>query len=230
MLINKNLIYKGELKMNTKKIAFYVLAVILGGCVPSLQPLYTNNDLIFEPKLLGKWVSVDPNMQWQFEEVPVPGDAKKYYILTVTDEKGSGKFDAHLLKLDNMTFLDLFPKDPNVQNCDLTKIHLVLAHTFYKVEQIDPNFQLKTLSPDDMKKFLEKDPNAIKYEKTDNGILLTASTKDLQEFVKKNANNEDIFKDFVKFKRPAVKEPKTIEPNTPEPNSINKNKSTEKAL
>ena len=211
--------------MNTKKIAFYVLAVILGGCVPSLQPLYTNNDLIYEQKLLGKWVSGDPNTQWKFDEVSVQGDAKKYYLLTVTDKNGSGQFDAHLLKLDNMMFLDLFPKDVNIQNCDLMKVHLVPAHTFYKVEQIDPNLMLKTLLNDDTEKLLEKDPNAVKHEIIDKRIVLTASTKDLQKFVKKNANNEDVFKEFVKLIRPTAKEP-----NAPEPNSINKNIPIEKVL
>lgn len=53
--------------MKGKKLLFYSLAAILGGCVPvmSLHPLYTEKDVLFEEKLLGSWVdgpnNTDPN-------------------------------------------------------------------------------------------------------------------------------------------------------------------------
>ena len=41
--------------MNTRKALFCILALLLGGCLPvmSLHPLYTDDDLVFEEKLLG---------------------------------------------------------------------------------------------------------------------------------------------------------------------------------
>ncbi|MHC4171297.1 MAG: hypothetical protein ACYSWQ_30560 [Planctomycetota bacterium] len=48
--------------MNTRKLLFYMLAGLLGGCVPvmSLNPLYTKDSLVYDDKLLGTWVD-DPN-------------------------------------------------------------------------------------------------------------------------------------------------------------------------
>ena len=45
-----------EIKMKIKKILFYLLAGLLGGCLPimSLQPFYTPDNLLFEENLLGK--------------------------------------------------------------------------------------------------------------------------------------------------------------------------------
>ena len=43
--------------MRTKKILFYCLAALMGGCVPimSLRPLFTSEDLVFDEKLLGTY-------------------------------------------------------------------------------------------------------------------------------------------------------------------------------
>lgn len=40
---------------------------------------------------------------------------------------------------------------------------------------------------------LEKNPSIIKHEKTEDRVVLTASPKELQEFIKKNAAAKDFF-------------------------------------
>ena len=87
--------------MKTKKLLFYLLAAIMGGCIPSLHPLYTEKDLIFEEKLLGIWGKSDE--YWKFQEAT---DSNSYDLTTMIDQD-EGKFVAHLVKLDNMLFLDL---------------------------------------------------------------------------------------------------------------------------
>ena len=44
--------------MKTKKVFFYIITLILGGCIPimSLNPFYTKSDVFFEGKLLGFWL------------------------------------------------------------------------------------------------------------------------------------------------------------------------------
>ena len=71
---NINIEYKTyfskEISMKTKKFLFYILVVILGGCIPimSVHPLYTKSDIIFDQKILGTWID-DPNSPqttWEF--------------------------------------------------------------------------------------------------------------------------------------------------------------------
>ena len=47
--------------MKIKKPFLCLLAVLLGGCVPSLHPLYTEKEIVFEEKLLGVWTQSEPN-------------------------------------------------------------------------------------------------------------------------------------------------------------------------
>ena len=65
--------------MSTKKLLFYLLAVLLGGCVPivSLHPLFEKKDVVFDEKLLGTWVQ-DPNAPetiWDFKRADAKEDA-----------------------------------------------------------------------------------------------------------------------------------------------------------
>ena len=111
--------------MKTKKFLFYLLAVLLGGCIPSLHPLYTEKDLIFEEKLLGTWAKNDSKETWQFKRA----NGNKYYKMTYTDEEGKkGHFDAGLGKLNNMMFLNIFPKEPELKENDFYKFHILRVH------------------------------------------------------------------------------------------------------
>jgi len=44
--------------MHAKGVLFYCLAVLLGGCSPvvSRHPLFTQDNVVFEERLLGTWV------------------------------------------------------------------------------------------------------------------------------------------------------------------------------
>lgn len=179
--------------MGTKKAVFYLLAIVLGGCIiPSLHPLYTDDTLIFEEKLVGKWVEDDGGI-WKFEK-----SSENEYKMTIT---GEGQFIVHLVELEGMLFLDLFPDDPHLEQGDFYKCHLLPVHTFMKVDRIDPNLQLRVMNPEEVSEMLKEDPNLLKHEGVDDGIVLTASTKQLQEFVIEYANEEGVFGDPQEFTR-----------------------------
>jgi len=62
------------------------LVLLLAGCLPSVNPFFTENDLVFDPRLLGEWQTPkdqdDPPTEWQFER----GEGKAYK-LTVVEKK-----------------------------------------------------------------------------------------------------------------------------------------------
>jgi hypothetical protein len=191
-MIIKNMKIEKEIKMKTKKVVFCLLAVVvLGSCLPSLpslHPLYTDETLTFEEKLIGKWL--DGNTIWEFKK-----EGEKAYDMRVFDGK-EGLFKAHLVNLGDMMFLDIFPDGKTLEDMqDLYKVHIVPAHTFMKIEQMDPNLVLRMMDPDEVSKLLENDPNLLKHERVDDGIVLTASTEQLQEFMLKYANEEGVFGD-----------------------------------
>jgi hypothetical protein len=194
--------------MKTKKFLFYLLAVLLGGCVASLHPLFTEKDFIFEKELLGVWAD-NSQETWRFKRYSNEND--KRYEMIYTDKDGKeGRFIACLGKLNDMMFLDLFPKDPNLQANDFYKLHLLPVHTFMKIEQIEPTLKMRMMDPEKMEDMLKNDPNLIKHEIVENRIVLTASTQQLQQFIKDHANDEGFFNNASDMKR---LDPNCITPN-----------------
>ena len=198
--------------MKTKKVVFCLLAVVvLGGCfpfslLPSLHPLYTDDTIVFEERLVGKWA--DGDVIWQFNR-----DGENAYKLRIVDDNSKeGYFNAHLVQLENMLFLDVFPDGKTLEDVQpFYAIHLFPMHTFIKVEQTEPNLVLRMMDIEKVHEILERDPNLLKHEMVQDGndknLVLTASTEDLQRFVvmqfasAEDANAEDVFGDAMVFSR-----------------------------
>jgi hypothetical protein len=178
--------------MKTKETILCLMAVMVGvsGCLPSLYPLYTDDTLVFYEELAGKWTNGDEI--WQFTKA-----GPKEYHLRVFDGGKEARFETHLVKLGDMTYLDIFPgqNDEVFENVpDFYKFHIIAAHTFIKVE-LGPDLQLGWVY---LGELLEKDPNLLNHEKFDDNIVLTASTKKLQEFIIEHPNDIcDSMEDFT---------------------------------
>jgi hypothetical protein len=211
--------------MKAKKILFYLLAALLGGCVPSLHGLFNNEDLIFEEGLLGIWAKGNDKETWQFGRRD--GQDNKRYTLVYTDSDGkTGEFSASLGKLNDTLFLDLYPDEPDLNANAFYKGHLLPVHTFIKIDQIEPTLQMRMMNPDIMKEMLEADPNLIPHEileERDSQVVLTASTEELQRFMIEHANDEGLFDEASDMKRLAPEDTNVTEPNQTEPNSTEPN-------
>ncbi len=73
-----------------------------------------------------------------------------------------------------------------------------------KVEAINSQLIISTMDIDEMAKLLENDPNAVRCEKIeDSKIVLTASTKELQDFMLKYGVDEklELFSDPQQLNR-----------------------------
>jgi hypothetical protein len=67
------------------------------------------------------------------------------------------------------------------------------------------------MEPDNVEDMLENDPNLIKHEIVQDRLVLTASTKELQKFMKAHADDEGLFGEPSKMKRVQPKDPNAPE-------------------
>ena len=169
------------MKTKIKIIAFYLLAVVLGGCVqPSLHPLFTEDEAFFDPNLSGVWKAADSNETWHFSRF----EDKDCYKLVVTQKDGKkGTFLAGLGELQNNLFLDVLPLESGEKGIDLYQQHLLGAHSFMKVSQMRPTLKITIVESGKVDKIIKADPNIVKHETVDDRFILTAETKELQRFV-----------------------------------------------
>lgn len=215
--------------MKTKKPLFYLLAVLMGGCVPvfSLHPLYTKKDVVFKQELLGAWA--DPNYPqgvWEFNRDDESENA--YKLIVKGDDGAKGLFDAHLVELKGRLFLDVYPakqgfeetfqaieqtaKDPNKAVWTFNLLCVVPVHTFLKIDSIKPMLTMSLTDDDLIKELLKEDPNAVKHAVfEEDRYVLTASTKELQAFVLKYADGGKLFEKPVALNRAKAKDPQKSE-------------------
>ncbi len=199
--------------MKTRKLLFYLLAGLLGGCIPvmSLHPLFTEKDVMFEDKLLGTWVDDSNETTWQFSDANKP---EKTYNLIFTDKEGQkGSFAAHLLKLQNTFFLDIYPneppwdeEDPNKVDWPYNTFFLIPVHSFIKINEFGPQLKLQLTDDDELKKLLKENPGAVKHISIEDKLVLTSSTKELQAFVLKYADDSRLFTKEIILNRKKTKD------------------------
>lgn len=183
-----------------KKICYgtsLVLLVLLG-CVPSLHELYTDDTVVFDPAIAGRWQQEDGAV-WEF----VPDEKAKSYQLTIHEKDApKSKLVAHLVNLDGAFFFDFYPaEDDEIEMGNWIKFHLIPGHLFLRVEQTEPNLVLSAMNADTIGKLLTEKPNMVKHERRDDAVLLTDTPKNLQAFVKAGLKIEKFFSDPAPLKR-----------------------------
>jgi hypothetical protein len=173
------------------------VALAVVGCIPSLQPLYTEKTTTFEPALIGVWQQDNAESTWAFTRKETNA-----YSLTYTDKQGRpGQFEARLVKLGDNYFLDLFPEDPQQVENAYYKFHLLRVHTFLKMSLDGSELQLAGMDPTWLKRHLDADPATVRHTTVNNMIVLTASPEELQKFVRRHADDKDVFTAVIHLTR-----------------------------
>jgi hypothetical protein len=159
--------------------------VLLSGCwTISLQPLFSDDTLTYDEGLLGTWKNEDATAVFMQA-------ADKKYGIQYTEDSKTSLLEARLVKLGEQRYLDVHP--PPKGDTDVTAVHRVDAHSFWKVSLEGDKLRLTLMDFDWLRDLLEKDPKAISAVRVDKDlILLTASSAELQQFVRRHS--EQAFK------------------------------------
>jgi hypothetical protein len=151
----------------------------LVGCIPSLNPVYTEKDLVFDRQALGVWGQPGKSAKWEFTQ----RDATSYRLVYTDEEGKQGIFRAHLAKLDGTLFLNLFPEPVASDASAFYQFHLMPINTVYLVKKTEPTLELMAIDFQWLDKYLAEHPQEITMATVNGGKLITAPTADLQKFV-----------------------------------------------
>lgn len=216
-------------QMKTKAIMLLlVLLSALSGCtVLSFYPLYSEDVLVRDDRITGRWYTTEGNhirggssedsLIWEIrfpEEIPAKLSHNPYdtrddkisneytYTLEVydTSEPGSkAEFVAHLVKLGDRSFVDFFPVDweENYKNT-LLAIHLMGVHTFARIE-LGEQLKIQWFDGDFLEELLAENKIRIRHEYNGAYTLLTAEPEELQRFVQKYADEEDALSEGLQY-------------------------------
>ncbi len=152
-----------------------------GGCgFGSLNATFDPRAGEFDARLLGTW-----RVSGERELAVVGRGRNDTYRVDYTDEDGAtGRFRARLGRLDGRRVLDLQPDGRALETVsDAFKNLLLPLHTMFFVDSIGQEVRLLGLRPDSLEAYLEREPQAVAHERTDDLIVLTASTPELEHFL-----------------------------------------------
>jgi hypothetical protein len=201
--------------MRRSKLIILILALTaMSSClVSSLHPFYKQKDKKFDTTMVGNWIdgdssiwTIQPNMRFNGFMEPEVHDSS-YTITYYEDVNSKSILTTTLFQLNGVDYVDFTP-DPNEDHStsDMTAFHHVPVHTLARVQYCKDSILLYWYGEEWLQELFEENRIRIKHETVEgfeyDRQLLTASTDELQKFIKKYANDpktsEQIEKIFAK--------------------------------
>jgi len=209
------------------------LAFASTACLTSLHPWFTEEDLVFEPALVGTWV--DPASEddtWTFERQ----DDTTYRLITTGDEGKPGLFakttgkpkhivaarlTARLMRLGEARYLDICAGDEWTDSSMLQHV-LVNSHGLARLRLEGDALRVAFLDEDRLEAMLgdrrvvlphevvdvdgDADQPPTRIHSTGRRVLLTAPTSELQRFLVTYASDSNAFEtEQVMRRRPPAR-------------------------
>ena len=179
--------------------AMAMLLFLLAACTPSLYPLYTERDLVFEPGLIGTWADAhekDARESWTFEK----RENKAYVAIGRGPEnQAEAEYEFYLVRLGKYLFFDAVLRENRVGGQEADDSPLVRPHWFGRISIQGDSMRFALLDEEWLENAVRESKVQVQHEElekhmlADGTILLTASTKELQSFVLKYADDEKAF-------------------------------------
>jgi hypothetical protein len=218
-------------KRNIFITAVTFLFLISSCAVISFYPLYTEDVLKRDDRIIGKWSTIEEQgmhpsdvdtLIWEIsfsdkkwvKKHNAPYDrgshqvdnryAYSLFVYYKSNPEDKVEFQLHLVDLEGKTYIDFYPEEWRVDNTILA-FHLMGVHTFAKVDINDEYINIDWFDSDWFEQKLKENKIRIKHEKNSGNILLTAQPKDLQKFVIKYSDDENAFDDDNKFELKPIK-------------------------
>jgi len=178
-------------------LAFAALSSCL---VSSLHPFYKEKDKKYDATLMGTWIdgdnciwNIQPNMVSTGFMEPQVEDGS-YKITYYEEEDRVSVLTTVLFQLNGLNYVDFMP-DLNEDhfNADMTGFHHIPVHTLARVQYCQDSILLYWYGDEWLNELFEENRIRLKHETVEyhdyDRQVLTASTDELQKFIKKYAND-----------------------------------------
>lgn len=178
-----------------------ILMAAFVGCIPSLNPAYKDENLVFRSQFVGVWSQPNSKAKWDFAK----RDDKSYTLSYQDDEGRQGRFIAHLTNIEGNLFLDLFPEETNEAANGFYKFHMIPIHSIYRVRETGTELKLTAIDYSWLDKYLGEHGDEIATATFGGRKMITAKTEDVQKFLLKH--KEEFRGDFDLIRETSSEKP-----------------------
>jgi hypothetical protein len=208
------------MKKKISILAACFLLIFLSSCLSTLYPIFHENDVVFNQRLLGNWKYIEDKKVKFIEFRKIPNDRKseltasinkisdKAYLVSRTDSLGivlSQSF-VFLAKIGKNYYLDYYPAEmPSQKGINkFYKSQCVKIHMSYKIDFKDnDHFEMKRFDGAFLDKLIADNKINIRHVAVEGDNIITASTDDLQKFIIQYSENPKAFVNSINCGRVA---------------------------
>jgi hypothetical protein len=193
----------GRIKMRATAVAFLVSLAGLGaGCIvqTSLHPLVADSEALAMPGIVGRWISTNDDGDVMALTFRPRGGAAYELLLSENGASRQGALRVVFGRFGGETFWDATAL-PLEDEDDFWGEHRLPVHGFARVRLDGDRLEIALLDPQAVRRSIENDDTALAYERTDDGILLTASSEALGCWVSAHADDDEAFGDTLVLRR-----------------------------
>jgi hypothetical protein len=181
-------------------ISVILLALGMQGCIViSVHPFYREQDVVYRKDLEGKWTDQESN-NWQIHKNPYKTNS---YELHSSKDGREIELLGHLFYVNDDMYLDMIPVSDNTTEFTVFDLHMIPTHSVARVTRLVNNeVTIKWFNEEWLRAMFTENRIKISHEilmepdpksEKDGMYLLTASTEELQGFIKKYGNNEEAY-------------------------------------
>ena len=161
-----------------------------------------NGDTIRDKAFIEKYKKENMNIRGLIKEVqkgvllsqlPHGSISDKTYWLKVSHEGEVTSFRMHLAQIGDNIFMDLFPVKYGESIKKGAAMVWLPVHTFMKFELNKDMIEITQFDLDKMKDLFNRNLIRMRHENIEGTILLTASSNEIQKFLKRYASDESVF-------------------------------------
>ncbi len=161
---------------STQLLGSVLVALIgLSGCVLSIDPVVSESNSTFDPRLLGKWEQAPGS-----DRAVVTKGKDNTYLIEYTSIEQSGSFQARLGTLGGRQVLDIWPalseEDQEKPQAGL----LVAGHIIFTIEIDQDEISAAALEPDPLLTGIRAGVVKTPYRQNEHQLILTGTTEELR--------------------------------------------------
>ncbi len=176
------------------------VALLISGCwVRSLHPIYTQKDLVSDDRIVGTWMLKGGENDDVQIAVFERGKDDAYGLVYLNDGE-VGKFDARLVRVGKQLYLDIQPDEFKDLSGEVV-VHLLPTHGFMKIDLGKQSFKITPMNYKWLEEKAKSGKLDLAHDILDKTVVLTASTEELQVFLKKYADDKQAFTDPATYVR-----------------------------
>lgn len=150
-------------------------AIVMTGCVLSVNPVVSESDAEFDPRLLGSWEEASSS-----DRAVISSGADNRYAIEFTSNKQPGKFEARLGMLGERHVLDVWPA-PSEDNQEGPDAGLLVAgHLLLAVDIGQDEISVSAFEPDPLLASIRAGNVPAPHRLNENQLILTGTTDELR--------------------------------------------------